>query len=362
VESVKGLCLHELLHPNCAETDCALETALASSWETFREAHAAETSLTDRLLNRSILVSLYSPAGGVSEPDEPVLPYAVVTINDVTEIETAHERLRTLNSELERRVVERTAKLREKHNQLVDEVARRMAVEIELSKRNEAMTRLSEQLIEAQEGERRRISMELHDAIGQKLSALKYTVERSLELLDRKRLKEAREILNRSIPAIRQAQHDARAISMNLRPSLLDDMGAIAAIKWLCREFETTYPQTRTIVNCAIEDGDVPEKLVAHMFRTVQESLNNVAKHARASNVVVNLAMHSDRIVLEVLDDGEGMDLGNVTTDAGLGIMGMRERAKISGGRFQISSAPGANTTVRVEWDLSETRSERGGH
>ncbi len=126
---------------------------------------------------------------------------------------------------------------------------------------------------------------------------------------------------------------EIRGIAMNLRPAVLDDLGAASAVSWFCREFAQSYPNLALREAVAVLDADIPERLATSVFRSLQELLNNVAKHAQARNVVVSLARTVDQLVLEVTDDGVGLEasVSNASMRSGRGMRNLRERAEMTG-------------------------------
>jgi general secretion pathway protein G len=142
---------------------------------------------------------------------------------------------------------------------------------------------------------------------------------------------------------------------MNLRPSLLDDLGAVSAVRWFCREFSEVYPLVQIHTDFAVTDGAVPAALATPIFRTVQETLNNIARHANAGNVFVSMRSSDSQLTLEISDDGIGFDpeqARTATLDGGHGLSGLRERAAKTGGTFSLQSRVGCGTVVRVSWPL----------
>jgi signal transduction histidine kinase len=122
----------------------------------------------------------------------------------------------------------------------------------------------------------------------------------------------------------------------------------------LCRDFETTYPHVRIRDQIDIEEGDVPDVLKTVIFRILQESLNNAAKHSRASFVCLSMMRADGRITVSVNDDGVGFDVGYVLNkkqlNRGLGLASMKERAELSNGTFSVESREGAGTTIQASW------------
>jgi signal transduction histidine kinase len=279
----------------------------------------------------------------------------VAIVADVTALHLAREALNTINAELETRVRQRTAELTDAIKDLRNEIVRREAAEQALRRSRNDLTTLSRQLMTAQEKERKRIARELHDSVGQQLSAIKYSLERAELAQQQARPHETQAILQRAIASLQDTLAELRSIAMNLRPQVLDDLGAASAVAWFCREFSQSYPTLAVRESIGVVDVDIPDRLGTTVFRSVQELLNNVAKHARARQVTVSLTRALDRLVLEVVDDGVGLGANawSTTVGGGRGVHNLREQAAMTGGEFALRPGDsGTGTRARVEWRL----------
>jgi two-component system, NarL family, sensor kinase len=194
-----------------------------------------------------------------------------------------------------------------------------------------------------QEAERRRFARDLHDGIGQTLTALKQqldVVEQSATALPsaaRARLRDAAELAA-------QALHETRELSRLLRPQILDDLGLEPALRWLTRTFSERTGIALEVDLVGLE-GRLPSDLETLAYRVVQEALNNVSKHARAERAQV-LARHAGgQLELVVADDGRGFDAAAADAD-GSGLRGMRDRVELFGGRIEIGSRSGKGTRI----------------
>jgi signal transduction histidine kinase len=148
---------------------------------------------------------------------------------------------------------------------------------------------------------------------------------------------------------------EIRGIAMNLRPAVLDDLVAASAVSWFCREFAQSYPDLTLREAVAVVDADIPERLSTSVFRSLQELLNNVAKHAQARHVIVSLARSAEKLVLEVSDDGVGIEasVSSASMRSGSGMRNLRERAEMTGGEMRLQAgAGGVGTQARIEWAL----------
>lgn len=210
---------------------------------------------------------------------------------------------------------------------------------------------LSSQLLNAQETERKRIASELHDGIGQRLSAVKFNVENILGGSDKQSAQVYREQLQAVVQRIRDAIEEVRRISMDLRPSTLDDLGIVATIGWFCREYQAVLPELTLVKSIEVDERDISDTLKVVIFRILQEALNNIAKHANARRVFIDLAKVDREIRLCIRDDGEGFELTKEKVSAsGFGLKSMKERTELSAGIFSMTSTRGVGTTIEARW------------
>ena len=201
-------------------------------------------------------------------------------------------------------------------------------------------------LHEVREQERTSIAREIHDELGQQLTGLKMYVS----WLNKKIMPQDQEIKERFVSAmelIEDTIKSVRKISMELRPSMLDDLGLLAAIEWQCSEFEKRSGIATEFINLT-GNKEVPVTLKTGLFRIFQESLTNVARHADAKKIVSSLKFEDEKFILTITDDGKGFVIRNIESKRTLGIFGMQERTKEMGGKYEIKSEPGIGTTVSV--------------
>jgi signal transduction histidine kinase len=206
---------------------------------------------------------------------------------------------------------------------------------------------LSARLVSAQEGERRAISRELHDEVGQSLSALLMEVDNLAATpgpdgVFRERLDRMRLLVENCVSVVRN-------ISLLLRPSMLDDLGLVAALEWQAREVAKRSSLTVDIVEKNVSDT-LPEEYKTCVYRIVQEALSNCSKHARAKNVRIVVRQELERLLLTIEDDGKGFDVHRV---GGLGLIGMSERVTHLSGTFEAKSQQGRGTLLRIELPLA---------
>lgn len=215
---------------------------------------------------------------------------------------------------------------------------------------------LSSQLMNAKEEERKRIAHELHDSVGQYLSSIKFNTENIISLMDKGSSVSGLKALRDSIPVIQATIEEVRRISMDLRPSILDDLGILATISWFCREFQAVWSGIRINQKISLEEKDVPPQLKITIFRIIQEALNNIAKHSRADTVDISLVRNERGIELSIGDNGVGFDvqekLMSEDYNKGMGLASMEERSDLSGGSFSIDSVQGLGTLIMTTWRL----------
>jgi PAS domain S-box-containing protein len=234
------------------------------------------------------------------------------------------------------------------------ELMGRKQAEEALRKSEKKLRHLSSRLLAVQEDDRTRLAREIHDKVGQTLAALKFGVESALTLAGRKETSVP--CLESLVPKVQRAIDEVRRLYTDLRPTVLDDFGIIAAMSWCCRELRAHYPGIQVEERIGVEEGDVPNRLKIIIFRVMQEALNNVARHSEASSVLLSLGLVEGSVRLTVEDNGCGFDMNETASvtgrETGVGLASTRERVEISGGFFEVASAPGQGTTLRASWPL----------
>jgi two-component system sensor histidine kinase DegS len=223
----------------------------------------------------------------------------------------------------------------------------------------EEKEQFTKKLIKVQEEERNRISRELHDDTAQWLALLTLEMD---DIVARggqlpkdiiSRLQKLRETTEKALKEVRRFSHE-------LRPSVLEHFGLTAALELIISEFNTADPAAKTDIRLKItgKDRRLSEEIELVLFRIAQESLSNIRKHSRATRALVSLHYSDETVGLTVTDNGRGFDTGKKTADpmgGGLGLVGMRERANIIGGKFYLRSIPGKRTTVSVRVPIPRT-------
>jgi PAS domain S-box-containing protein len=223
----------------------------------------------------------------------------------------------------------------------------------------ERLQALSRRLVEVQEIERRRLAHELHDEIGQTLTAVKI----NLQALQRhKDMAGVESYLRDSVDVVEHALGQVRNLSLDLRPSLLDDLGLVATLRWYVDRQAQRGGFTAQLIIDPPEIPYLPPELETTCFRVVQEALTNIMRHSQAQNVCVELHQREAELALRVCDDGVGFDvraaLGDAMGGASLGLLGIQERIWQVGGQIVIQSVPGGGTDIQARLPLSSPASD----
>ena len=233
---------------------------------------------------------------------------------------------------------------------IIRDITARLAADAEIERSHAQLRELAATMQEVREAERTRIARELHDELGQALTALKMDVDllQTLSPPDRADIAERTAAMRGLLDFTVQT---TRRISADLRPLVLDDLGLGAAAEWLVQQLRQRAP-----LACELEIdpglADLKEPHASAIFRVMQESLTNVAKHARASHVEVRLQREDGCAVLTVRDDGVGIGPGDEAKPRSFGLRGIRERVLVLGGEVRIVSRPGGGTTLVVRVPL----------
>jgi signal transduction histidine kinase len=252
---------------------------------------------------------------------------------EITQRQQAQESLRQMHDELELRVQERT---------------------IALVDSNERLRELSHRLMNVQETERRQIAHDLHDEIGQSLTAMKLGLK---EMENALKFGPTASLLADSLSILDGVIRQVRSLALDLRPSLLDEIGLVPALKWyLKRQEERAGWEIEYSANIA--DSHLSQEVEIACFRIVQEALTNIVRHAEATHVRVTLAQQGGCLVLSIEDNGKGFNIEQAKNRArsgtSIGLLGMEERARWVGGELTITSSPKTGTRFMARLPLVE--------
>lgn len=256
----------------------------------------------------------------------------------------------------------RTASLRTQVEQLVQShQAERQRLLQAVAQQRDQLRSLAAKLTDVQEQERQRLARELHDEMGQALTAIRMNlsvVEKALPAASPR----AKEQLAEAAQLTEQTLEQIRELSLNLRPSMLDDLGLIPTLRWYIRRFRSRTDSAVTFdVGSINEQAIRPPLLKTALYRIIQEALTNIARHAAATDVLVHLSASTSNeflldadasILLRIEDNGRGFAPEEVFESAegplGIGLLGMRERVSSLGGTWQLESAPNSGTQIQI--------------
>ena len=259
----------------------------------------------------------------------------------VASLASTQKQLQDINAELEKRVEERTRQLARS--------------ESALRKSGEQLRALSTHLEKVREDERTYLAREIHDVLGQMLTAINIDIavaeKHLVKAAPSQPVEQALAQMHTLSDLVQVTIHNIRRLALELRPDVLDSLGLVPALEWQAQEF-----QRRTGLTCELhvrtEVSDIDEQRSIALFRIFQEALTNIARHAQATRVEVRFEEVNDFLVLEVTDDGQGIRQSDILNIESLGILGMRERALSLGGEVRIVGKSGCGTTVTVEIPL----------
>jgi PAS domain S-box-containing protein len=229
---------------------------------------------------------------------------------------------------------------------LSNDVTKKLEAEERLNKSYQDLRDLTSRLQAIREEERAGIAREIHDELGQQLTVLKMDIA----WLNKKIGKEdtdTKSRLNQLTEMVDETVKTVRRISSELRPSVLDDLGLVAAMDWHLKEFEKRSGIKTEFLEPDM-DVQLGDSVKTALYRIMQESLTNVARHADAKNVKVKLEQVGFDVILTIEDDGKGFDKQKIAGKKTLGILGMKERTTALGGKYEVISSPGEGTTIRV--------------
>jgi PAS domain S-box-containing protein len=228
---------------------------------------------------------------------------------------------------------------------VITDITDKLRSEEQLKQSHEELRNLASRLQDIREEERASIAREVHDVLGQQITCLKMDISWLSKKLStdpgiNERLKTTLELLDQTALTIRK-------IATELRPSILDDFGLVEALEWQSSEFEKRSGITIKF-SAAVPDISIPKNITIALFRIYQESLTNVARHADATTAVVKIELKNKHLILTIADNGKGFDVNQIGQTKTLGLLGMKERTLMMGGKYEVSSMPGAGTIVTI--------------
>jgi signal transduction histidine kinase len=287
--------------------------------------------------------------------------HAEVPIILVTALDDRETRLRGLDSgaddflskpidSLELEIRLNTLKQVARYRHLIAERRKVDRIRQKLETQNKELQKLSAQVLEAHEAENRHLAMELHDEVGQMLTGLKMLLENGKGLDQPGQA----EVLNQGVVITDDLLHKVRELTLNLRPTVLDDFGLWSALDWL---FQRVHKQTGLLIKHNIDPLDerrFPRTIETACFRMVQESLTNIVRHANVHEATVIVDDKRQMLRISVLDSGTGFDMQKLPAGNSVGVSGMRERVKLAGGKFNVHTSPGEGTLVSAEFRLEK--------
>jgi signal transduction histidine kinase len=211
-----------------------------------------------------------------------------------------------------------------------------------------------------EEEERKRLSRELHDGLGQILTTIGLQVKQCLNGYEhdqgnRPSPNEHRASLEQLSSMVQEAIGEVRSLCSAIRPAILDDLGVLAAISWQCRQISKASPGLSVVTDYRLEEGQIPVGYRTTIYRIVQESMNNALKYANASRIGVSISLKDESIHLSITDNGCGFDQSTIQQRLGVGLMSMRDRAESIHGKLEIDAAIQRGVEIRVLFPLKET-------
>jgi signal transduction histidine kinase len=340
----KGCTPHEILHPDCDEARCMLDANWQRAWKEIRSGQAVEWFSVLRSASIALRLRLqpvsYACSVLFGRTLDDYKHFAVLFVRDLTEpVGTESSSHAHTERNIRSASVYRLRRADDPNPSLVASLDSRLRT-------------LTGRLLLSRESERRRIASELHDGLGQSLSLLKLEIEGCLE-----RARHSEEVgfsiddLERAHDHARLALTDLRAITSALRPTAIDDMGLIGAIKQMCSDFQGVMRDVVFDLDFDETGHGVPDELAVTIYRITQEALHNVARHAEATAVQLRLRSDETGVALQVSDNGVGLP-EDASMGRGVGLITMRERAETLGGICSVESKVGGGCQVEVSWPI----------
>ncbi|MDX2503255.1 MAG: sensor histidine kinase [Gammaproteobacteria bacterium] len=351
VRCVKEADVHDLLHPHCHDPKCTLRWNWLSLWNSSAHTRVETREFFDHIKQCDLRMTLLR--GRNVYNDSQNTDFATLVIEDTSENRWALKMLEEHSQELYSQIQNQTIEIDKINTNLQNKIHEHKHVRQSLQLTEKKLKSLSAKLLTTQEEERKRIAAELHDGVGQSISAIKFNLE---SLLTAKWTSE-QELLNKHhletiISRLRDAVEEIRRISMGLRPSMIDELGLLITIQWLCRVFKNDFPAIDLEQELRLNEEEISELQKVSIFRIVQEALNNIAKYSQADQISIKLTNTEKTINLKVEDNGIGFQPDVSQMSSGFGLCSMKERAKLSGGSLSVHSSPDNGTLIKAAWSL----------
>jgi signal transduction histidine kinase len=227
----------------------------------------------------------------------------------------------------------------------------------EVSEARRQLTDLSARLVQAQETERRALARELHDEVGQALTAVLLELHNLSTALAKRSEEQSRAQVETIRALVESTVGIVRNMALLLRPSMLDDLGLVPALRWQAREMSKRASMDVSVATEHVSEN-LPDEYKTCIYRVVQEALHNCSRHSRATTVRIRVQQHDNKISLSIQDDGHGFD---VKHSKGMGLLGIEERVARLGGKFRIHSEPGNGTIMTITLPLVDTEPDGRG-
>jgi PAS domain S-box-containing protein len=239
---------------------------------------------------------------------------------------------------------------------VANDITGKVKAELELKQSHQQLRELSSYLENIREEERKHISREIHDELGQQLTLLKLDLLQMSKKLDPEE-KEMIEKMKQADQLLADTMRSVRKIATQLRPSILDNLGLVSALEWQSREFEKNFG-IKCVFESLLNEPQFTTNQSNALFRIYQEALTNIARHAAATQVDAVLSQEEFKIVLEIRDNGKGFRMEDMAGKKTLGLKGMQERALMIDGDFRIESTPGQGTYIQISIPIQITNQE----
>ncbi|MEJ8755580.1 ATP-binding protein [Pontibacter sp. H259] len=280
---------------------------------------------------------------------------------DITELKWAESLMNKYNTELEKQVALRTTELQEANHRLKIEIKEKIRKKQELMRSHEQLHSLTSHLQDLRESERKFIAREIHDELGQALTALKIEMLLLYDRLSDSKSK-YKSVMLESLESMEKALDESllsmRKIISQLRPSLSDDLELVYEIQKLAADLEKRV-DLPVLVNAHVMQIELPPTIAIEVYRVIQESLTNVIKHAKATAVIIDISKLKEKFRFRVSDNGIGFEEQLLQGEKSFGILGIKERAQRIGAAITITSEKGSGTTVELLVDATHHKMER---